>query len=43
MKNLAIVFVSVLLAFMVFCFSTNTALAEDGESNDVLLDVNQAP
>ena len=43
MRNLAVLIVSVLLAFMVFCFSTNTALAEDGESNDVLVDVNQAP
>jgi len=43
MKNLAIFIVCILLVFLGFGFSTNTALAGDGESNDVLLDVNQAP
>ena len=45
MKKLAIFIVSVLLVFVGICFSTNTSVAGDGESNipDVLLDVNQAP
>ncbi len=45
MKNLTIIIVSVLLVFMGFCFSANTAIAGDGDSNvpEVLDDVNQAP
>lgn len=43
MKTLAVLVVSVLLVIMGFGFSTNTAIAGDGKSNDVLLDVNQAP
>jgi len=43
MKTLAVLVVSVLLVIMGFGFSINTAIAGDGESNDLLLDVNQAP
>jgi len=45
MKNLTVLIVSVLLVFMGFCISTNTAIASDGGSDitDVVLDANQAP
>ena len=43
MRNLAVLILSVLLLFVGVSFSINSALAGDGESNDVLLDINQAP
>ena len=43
MKKLVIFILSVLLTIVGFGFSSGTALAEDGESNEVLMDVNQAP